>query len=158
MNSTCCKTPAVCGGAGPSMTQLLPDLILRSNWRPAPARGWILTQSYSSFWTPTPSLEHNSRRFLPNAKPVRVVVFDKTPQQNWGVPWHQDRVIAVKARHDVPGYHNWSQKCGVWHCEAPSAVLGQMLFLRLHLDPTDAGNGAMEIALGSHRAGAVAAG
>lgn len=95
---------------------------------------------------------------LPNAKPVRVVAFDKTPQQNWGVPWHQDRVIAVKARHDVPGYHNWSQKCGVWHCEAPSAALGQMLFVRLLLDPTDAGNGAMEIAVGSHPAGAVAAG
>ena len=50
---------------------------------------------------------------LPNAKPVRVVAFDKTAEQNWGVPWHQDRVIAVKARHDLPGYHNWSQKRGV---------------------------------------------
>jgi Phytanoyl-CoA dioxygenase (PhyH) len=92
---------------------------------------------------------------LPNAKPVRVVAFDKTPEQNWGVPWHQDRVIAVKSRHDVPGYHNWSQKSGVWHCEPPAAVLEQMLFLRVHLDDADLGNGGMEIALGSHQAGPV---
>ena len=94
---------------------------------------------------------------LPGARPVRALAFDKTPDQNWGVPWHQDRVIAVAARQDIPGYHNWSQKDGVWHCEPPPAVLDAMLFLRLHLDCADAGNGAMEIAVGSHRQGTVAA-
>lgn len=94
---------------------------------------------------------------LPNARPVRVLAFDKTPDQNWGVPWHQDRVIAVVARHDLPGYHNWSLKAGVWHCEPPSAVWDQMVFVRLHLDPADAANGAMEIAPGSHRRGLIPA-
>ncbi len=32
-----------------------------------------------------------------------------------------------------------------------------MLFVRLHLDDTDSGNGAMEIALGSHLQGAISA-
>jgi Phytanoyl-CoA dioxygenase (PhyH) len=95
---------------------------------------------------------------LPGARPVRALAFDKTADQNWGVPWHQDRVIAVDARHDVAGYGNWSQKAGVWHCEPPVSVWDQMLFVRLHLDGADQGNGAMEIALGSHRRGLVPAG
>lgn len=94
---------------------------------------------------------------LPGARPVRTLAFDTTPDQNWGVPWHQDRVIAVAARHDVSGYGNWSQKAGVWHCEPPPAVWDQMMFVRLHLDPADSANGAMEIALASHRRGLIAA-
>jgi hypothetical protein len=94
---------------------------------------------------------------LPGATPVRALCFDKTPDQNWGVPWHQDRVIAVQARHEVPAYGNWSQKSGVWHCEPPAALFEAMLFVRLHLDPADAGNGAMEVALGSHRHRLIAA-
>ena len=93
----------------------------------------------------------------PGVRPVRALAFDKTPGQNWGVPWHQDRVIAVDARHDVPWYENWSRKAGVWDCEPPPAIWDDMLFVRLHLDPADAANGAMEIALGSHRRGPVAA-
>ncbi|MGB8812057.1 MAG: phytanoyl-CoA dioxygenase family protein [Paracoccaceae bacterium] len=94
---------------------------------------------------------------LPSARATRAVFFNKTAQSNWGVPWHQDRIIAVQARHDVPGYDNWSEKSGQWHCEPPLALLDKMLFVRLHLDPTDADNGAMEIAVGSHREGAVPA-
>ena len=29
-------------------------------------------------------------------KPVRFVSFNKTLKTNWSLPWHQDRVIAVK--------------------------------------------------------------
>lgn len=93
----------------------------------------------------------------PKAQPTRAVAFNKTPEANWGVPWHQDRIIAVKARHDIPGFTNWSAKHGQWHCEPPLALLQNMLFVRLHLDPCDASTGAMEIALGSHVEGAVAA-
>ena len=28
-------------------------------------------------------------------KPVRAILFDKTPQANWPVRWHQDQVIPV---------------------------------------------------------------
>ena len=94
-------------------------------------------------------------RLVAGMSPVRVVAFDKTAQTNWALPWHQDRIIAVKARHAVAGYENWSQKHGVWHCEPPEAVLAQMLFVRVHLDDGDADTGAMEIATGSHMAGVV---
>ncbi|WP_054008352.1 phytanoyl-CoA dioxygenase family protein [Cypionkella psychrotolerans] len=92
---------------------------------------------------------------FPDFQAVRAVVFNKTEANNWGVPWHQDRLIPVAARHEIEGFHNWSQKAGVWHCEPPLAFLNQMLFVRLHLDPTDADSGPMEIALGSHRAGLI---
>ncbi len=37
------------------------------------------------------------------ARPARVLFFDKTPESNWAVPWHQDRTIAVKQRIDTDG-------------------------------------------------------
>ena len=45
-------------------------------------------------------------------RPVRVLYFDKNPDANWAVPWHQDRTIAVAQRIDVPGYDMWSVKAG----------------------------------------------
>lgn len=87
--------------------------------------------------------------------PVRVVSFDKSPELNWGVPWHQDRVVAVKDRVETPGFSNWSKKAGIWHCEPPLKVLQRMLFVRVHLDRNFPGNGAMEIALESHKAGRI---
>jgi hypothetical protein len=93
----------------------------------------------------------------PMAKPVRTVAFNKTPETNWGVPWHQDRVIAVADKHEITGFDKWTNKSGVWHCEPPKHVLDEMLFVRVHLDDTDHGNGAMEIAVGSHVEGIIPA-
>lgn len=89
--------------------------------------------------------------------PTRVVAFDKSPKANWGVPWHQDRVIAVHEKMDVQGYTNWSNKAGVPHCQPPRAVLDPMLFVRLHLDNETEESGPMQIALGSHHCGLVSA-
>lgn len=92
---------------------------------------------------------------LPGARLVRVVWFSKGDTTNWGVPWHQDRVIAVNARADRPGFANWSQKAGIWHCDPPTSLLHRMRFVRVHLDDADDENGAMQIALGSHREGII---
>ena len=92
-----------------------------------------------------------------NAVPVRYVFFNKTGAINWGVPWHQDRVIAVREKQNVQGFTNWSRKSEIWHCEPPHALLDHMLFVRIHLDDNTPDNGAMEIALGSHAFGVIAA-
>jgi hypothetical protein len=92
---------------------------------------------------------------IPGARLTRVVWFTKDAKTNWRVPWHQDRVIAVANRHESPGYHNWSLKVGVWHCEPPIALFSMMRFIRVHLDDCDAANGAMEIARDSEAAGLV---
>ncbi|HPF23265.1 MAG TPA: phytanoyl-CoA dioxygenase family protein [Hyphomonas sp.] len=89
--------------------------------------------------------------------PVRLAVFDKSPATNWAVPWHQDRVIAVSERHDLPGYRNWLPKGGYWHVEPPPELLHDMVFVRLHLDAADESNGCLQLALGSHRCGVVSA-
>ena len=101
------------------------------------------------------SLLRAVRSLAPQAVPVRVVAFNKSEDANWGVPWHQDRVIAVAEKHEVAGYKNWTKKSGTWHCEPPQSVLDEMLFVRVHLDGTDQSNGAMEIAVGSHSDGFV---
>lgn len=95
--------------------------------------------------------------FLTDAFPTRVVTFDKTPETNWGVPWHQDRVIAVQNKANVSGFTNWSTKAGRLHCEPPHSILGRMLFIRLHLDDETVDGGPMQIALGSHQCGPVRA-
>lgn len=84
---------------------------------------------------------------------TRALLFNKSSDANWGVSWHQDRVIAVAEKHAVHGYGNWTRKDDTWHCEPPLSVLQDMLFLRLHLDDDIEGNGAMQIALGSHKHG-----
>lgn len=101
------------------------------------------------------SLGNAIRRLDHKAEPVRVVAFNKSEKANWGVPWHQDRVIAVNEKTDTAGYSNWTNKSGTWHCEPPQSVLEHMLFVRVHLDDTDRSNGAMEIAVGSHKGGIV---
>ena len=82
---------------------------------------------------------------MESVRPVRVLAFDKTPASNWNLGWHQDRVIAVKERRDIPAFGTWTLKSGVPHVEAPVEVLQNMFSLRLHLDDCNADNGALKI-------------
>jgi hypothetical protein len=100
-------------------------------------------------------LRQAARPSGPAPRIVRVVGFGKGGERNWGVPWHQDRVIAVRDRKEVAGYGNWSRKADVWHCEPPLDLLHRMALLRVFLDPVGPENGGMEFALGSHREGRV---
>ena len=81
---------------------------------------------------------------------VRGILFDKLPGANWLVAWHQDLTICVKREIDTPGYGPWSVKHGVPHVQPPVSLLNQMTTIRLHLDPTDASNGALKVLAGSH--------
>ena len=85
--------------------------------------------------------------------PVRSIFFDKTPEANWFVPWHQDISIAVNQRRDVSGYGPWSMKDGVPHVQPPKEILEAMVTIRLHLDDCDAPNGALRVIPSSHRSG-----
>ncbi|WP_395443046.1 phytanoyl-CoA dioxygenase [Caulobacter sp. UC70_42] len=60
------------------------------------------------------------------ARPVRAVMFDKTPEANWIVAWHQDRVIPVRERREVEGFGPWSTKDGVLHVALGSHRLGRV--------------------------------
>jgi len=89
----------------------------------------------------------------PNAFAVRGLLFDKTPEANWMVPWHQDLTVAVKARADAPGFGPWTVKTGVPHVQPPADVLGRMVSVRVHLDDCRAGCGPLRVVPGSHRQG-----
>lgn len=84
---------------------------------------------------------------------VKATLFDKTPQANWRVQWHQDRVIAVRERLAVPGFGPWTTKAGSLHVEAPATVLSQMLAVRVHLDQCGPDNGPLRVIAGSHQHG-----
>lgn len=84
---------------------------------------------------------------------VRAIFFDKVPGANWSLFWHQDNVIAVKERLEVPGFTGWSQKAGVWQVQPPMGVLAQMLAVRVHLDDCGPTNGPLRVLPGSHRFG-----
>ena len=64
-------------------------------------------------------------------------------------------MIAVRARARVEGFGNWAQRAGVWHCEPPVRILTDMLATRVFLDDAEDDDGALQIAIGSHRGGVV---
>jgi ectoine hydroxylase-related dioxygenase (phytanoyl-CoA dioxygenase family) len=88
---------------------------------------------------------------------VRAIFFDKTEENNWSVPWHQDLAIAVAERNETTGFGGWSLKDGVIHVHPPKEVLESMVTLRLHLDDCTAQNGALRVLPGSHRCGKLTA-
>jgi ectoine hydroxylase-related dioxygenase (phytanoyl-CoA dioxygenase family) len=88
---------------------------------------------------------------------VRGILFNKTPNPNWKVVWHQDRTTAVRERKDSPHFGPWTVKAGVPHVQPPAAVMAKMLAIRLHLDESHEGNGPLRVVPGSHKAGCLSA-
>lgn len=83
----------------------------------------------------------------------RGILFDKTPESNWAVAWHQDRSIAVDEQCDVAGYGPWSMKHGVTHVQPPVGVLERIVTLRLHMDDCPPENGPLRTLPGGHTRG-----
>jgi ectoine hydroxylase-related dioxygenase (phytanoyl-CoA dioxygenase family) len=84
---------------------------------------------------------------------VKATLFDKTPQANWKVSWHQDVTISVRERLPVAGFEAWSYKDGTPHVQPPASVLEGMLAVRIHLDDCGLDNGPVRVIPGSHLAG-----
>lgn len=89
----------------------------------------------------------------PSARVVRSLLFDKTADANWKVPWHQDLTIAVRERREVQGFGPWSVKAGVPHVQPTAKVLEGMVTLRFHLDECGVDNGPLRVLPKSHRTG-----
>lgn len=78
---------------------------------------------------------------FPGLSMIKATLFDKTPQSNWRVQWHQDRVI----------------RKGAQRIEPPVNVLEEMVAVRVHLDPCGPENGPLRVIPGSHRRGILSA-
>lgn len=87
------------------------------------------------------------------SRPVKAILFDKSPAMNWALGWHQDRTICVAERRDVPGFGPWTVKRGMHHVAPPPSLLAGMVTLRVHLDDVPETNAPLLVAPGSHRLG-----
>lgn len=82
---------------------------------------------------------------------TKAIYFDKTPDANWFVNWHQDIPINVATRKEVEGYSKWTKKEGVISVCPPEEICQNRFSIRIHLDDADVQNGALQILPGSHK-------
>ena len=91
-----------------------------------------------------------------DAFPFRVTFFDKSPNSNWLVAWHQDTALPLVARKEIPGWGPWSTKDGIDYAHAPAEALEQILALRVHLDDSTTENGPLRVVPDTHKLGVLA--
>ena len=87
------------------------------------------------------------------AIPFRATFFDKSPNSNWLVAWHQDTALPLTEKREIPGWGPWSIKDGVIYAHAPAAALEQVLVLRIHLDDSIEINGPLRVIPHTHYSG-----
>jgi ectoine hydroxylase-related dioxygenase (phytanoyl-CoA dioxygenase family) len=83
----------------------------------------------------------------------RATLFDKSSVANWLVSWHQDRVLRVRERRDMPGWGPWSLKSGVIHACAPTSALASVVAVRVHLGDSTADTGPLRVLPETHSIG-----
>lgn len=86
----------------------------------------------------------------PQAVPFHATLFDKSPDANWLVVWHQDTALPLREKQQVPGWGPWSVKDGVSYAHAPASALEQVLAIRVHLDDSTSDNGPLRVLPGTH--------
>jgi hypothetical protein len=92
--------------------------------------------------------------FVPaNAQLVRAILFNKSPESNWFVTWHQDKTVSVSRKFEELGWSAWSVKENILHVQPPLAVLEDMVTIRVHLDSTPKENGCLKVIPNSHKLG-----
>ena len=82
---------------------------------------------------------------------TKAIYFDKPPLSNWYVTWHQDTTITVREKVETEGFFGWTRKEGMVGVCPPEEILQNTVTVRVHLDPADAKNGALQVLPGSHR-------
>lgn len=82
---------------------------------------------------------------------TKAVFFNKPPDANWYVTWHQDRAINVHEKIETEGFTGWTQKDEVISVLPPVEVNHNCFSIRIHLDDTNDQNGALKVLPGSHK-------
>jgi ectoine hydroxylase-related dioxygenase (phytanoyl-CoA dioxygenase family) len=85
-----------------------------------------------------------------NAVSFRAALFDKSPQTNWLIPWHQDTALPLATIFVAPGWGPWSNEAGVNYAHAPGWALARVIVLRVHLDASASDNGPLRVIPNSH--------
>lgn len=87
------------------------------------------------------------------AFPFRATLFDKSPESNWLVVWHQDTALPLAEKRETPEWGPWSVKDGIVYAHAPARALEKVLALRIHLDESTETNGPLRVIPGTHTRG-----
>lgn len=89
---------------------------------------------------------------------VQCTYFEKSREQNWLVPVHQDLSIPARERIDDPALRGWSEKEGGVFVQPPVDVLEQLVALRVHIDPCLDEDGPLQFIPATHTLGRISAG
>lgn len=81
---------------------------------------------------------------------VRAIIFNKSPENNWLVSWHQDKTISVSSRIDVKDWGPWSIKDGIHHVQPSIDVMNHVITIRLHIDAATKETGCLRVIPESH--------
>jgi ectoine hydroxylase-related dioxygenase (phytanoyl-CoA dioxygenase family) len=84
---------------------------------------------------------------------VKSIYFDKPETSNWPVGYHQDLMISVDKKLEIPGFGPWTTKENQFSVQPPLPILENIYTIRIHLDDTDENNGALKVIPGSHTKG-----
>jgi ectoine hydroxylase-related dioxygenase (phytanoyl-CoA dioxygenase family) len=84
---------------------------------------------------------------------VKSIYFDKPSASNWFVAYHQDLTISVDKKLDLLGFGPWTTKQNQFAVQPPLTILQDNFTIRIHLDDTDASNGALKVINQSHLKG-----
>jgi ectoine hydroxylase-related dioxygenase (phytanoyl-CoA dioxygenase family) len=84
---------------------------------------------------------------------VKSIYFDKPPNSNWFVSYHQDLTISVDKKIQYEGFGPWTIKQDQFAVQPPVDILKDNFTIRIHLDKTTNENGALKVIPGSHLRG-----
>lgn len=96
-----------------------------------------------------PNLLYILKKINPGLFLTKAIFFDKTPDANWYVTWHQDVVIGVKEKIETEGFTGWTKKTGMLGVCPPTDILKDTVTVRIHLDDAKEKNGALKIIAGT---------
>jgi len=94
-------------------------------------------------------------KISPDAQVIRSIYFNKPPQANWIINWHQDLTINLQQKKRHPGFKNWRVLEERVVVQPPLSFLENMFTLRIHLDDCTVRNGALRVIPFSHREGVI---
>src|SRR5437016_1250674 len=114
-----------------------------------------------SFRNPAVAVLARDSRLLGIAKDVlgseafafRATLFDKSPDSNWLVVWHQDTALPLRNKQEAQGWGPWSVKDGIIYAHSPADALSQVLALPVHLDDSTEQNGPLRVLPATHTLG-----
>jgi len=95
------------------------------------------------------------RQHLSSPTCIRSIYFDKPPNANWVVGWHQDLTVNLNSKPEEEDWQNVRSIKQRIVAQPPLVFLENMVTVRLHLDDTDDSNGALRVIPGTHQNGVI---